>query len=77
MASIVSINISPKKGTFKYPVESAELKIDFGIVDLSLAPTPKVGDSIGEIIQILGMDAIGAPGSTAAVAMLNESFKEN
>lgn len=48
----------------------------FGIVDLSLAPTPKVGDSIGEILQILGMDAIGAPGSTACIAMLNDAVKK-
>lgn len=52
------------------------LKIPFGIVDLSLAPTPKVGDSIGEILEILGMDAIGAPGSTACIAMLNDAVKK-
>ena len=43
---------------------------------MSLAPTPKVGDSIGEILQILGMDAIGAPGSTACIAMLNDAVKK-
>ncbi|MCK5804123.1 MAG: PFL family protein [Lentisphaeria bacterium] len=48
----------------------------FGVVDLSLAPTPKVGDSIGEILQILGLDAIGAPGSTACVALLNDAVKK-
>ena len=52
------------------------LNIPFGIVDLSLAPTPKVGDSIGEILEILGMDAIGAPGSTACIAMLNDAVKK-
>ena len=52
------------------------MDIQFGVVDLSLAPTPKVGDSIGEILQILGMDAIGAPGSTACVAMLNDAVKK-
>jgi uncharacterized protein (UPF0210 family) len=52
------------------------LAIPFGVVDLSLAPTPKVGDSVGEIIQILGVDAIGAPGSTAIVAMLNDAVKK-
>jgi len=52
------------------------LGVPFGIVDLSLAPTPKVGDSIGEILQILGMDAIGAPGSTACIAMLNDAVKK-
>jgi uncharacterized protein len=52
------------------------LGIPFGIVDLSLAPTPKVGDSVGEILKILGVDAIGAPGSTAIVAMLNDAVKK-
>ncbi|MCB1805020.1 MAG: DUF711 family protein, partial [Candidatus Competibacteraceae bacterium] len=52
------------------------LGVQFGIVDLSLAPTPKVGDSIGEILQIMGISAIGAPGSTAAVAMLNDAVKK-
>ncbi len=55
---------------------ASRLKIRFGVVDLSLAPTPKIGDSIGEILQILGMDAIGAPGSTACVAMLNDAVKK-
>jgi uncharacterized protein (UPF0210 family) len=48
----------------------------FGVVDLSLAPTPKVGDSIGEILHILGLDAIGAPGSTACIALLNDAVKK-
>jgi uncharacterized protein (UPF0210 family) len=52
------------------------LEIPFGVVDLSLAPTPNVGDSVGEIIQILGVDAIGAPGSTAIVALLNGAVKK-
>lgn len=52
------------------------LEIPFGIVDLSLAPTPNVGDSVGEILRILGVDAIGAPGSTAIVAMLNDAVKK-
>lgn len=55
---------------------AAELGLPFGIVDLSLAPTPKVGDSIGEILKVLGIEAIGAPGSTAAVAMLNDAVKK-
>ncbi len=55
---------------------AAELKIPFGVVDLSLAPTPNVGDSVGEIMKILGMDAIGAPGTTAIVAMLNDAVKK-
>ncbi len=55
---------------------ASRLQTPFGIVDLSLAPTPKVGDSIGEILQILGLDAIGAPGSTACIALLNDAVKK-
>jgi len=52
------------------------LNTRFGIVDLSLAPTPTVGDSIGEIFQALGLTSIGVPGSTAALAMLNDAVKK-
>ena len=52
------------------------LKTEFGIVDLSLAPTPTVGDSIGEILKLLGIARIGAPGSTAAIALLNDAVKK-
>jgi hypothetical protein len=52
------------------------LAVEFGIVDLSLAPTPNVGDSVGEIFQSLGLGAIGVPGSTAALAMLNDAVKK-
>ncbi|MCP4021927.1 MAG: PFL family protein [Desulfobacteraceae bacterium] len=52
------------------------LDVRFGIVDLSLAPTPTVGDSIGEIFQALGLTSIGVPGSTAALAMLNDAVKK-
>jgi len=52
------------------------LDVPFGVVDLSLAPTPNVGDSVGEILKILGVDAIGAPGSTAIVALLNDAVKK-
>jgi len=52
------------------------LDIKFGVVDLSLAPTPTVGDSIGEIFQALGLTNIGVPGSTAALAMLNDAVKK-
>ncbi|MBM3211381.1 DUF711 family protein, partial [Candidatus Poribacteria bacterium] len=53
-----------------------QLKVSFGIVDLSLAPTPTVGDSIGEILETLGLDGVGVPGSTAALAMLNDAVKK-
>ncbi len=52
------------------------LNVRFGVVDLSLAPTPTVGDSIGEIFQALGLSQIGVPGSTAALAMLNDAVKK-
>ncbi len=55
---------------------AAELGVPFGIVDISLAPTPAVGDSVGELIQILGIERIGAPGSTAAVALLTDAVKK-
>lgn len=52
------------------------LGISFGVADLSLAPTPAVGDSVGEIFQSLGLSSIGAPGSTAVLAMLNDAVKK-
>ncbi|HCO11804.1 MAG TPA: hypothetical protein DIT19_01075 [Desulfonauticus sp.] len=53
-----------------------ELGVKFGILDLSLAPTPNVGDSVGEIFQSLGLKSIGMPGSTALLAMLNDAVKK-
>jgi len=55
---------------------ASELKIPFGVCDLSLAPTPTVGDSVGEIFQSLGLESIGLPGSTAVLAMLNDAVKK-
>jgi uncharacterized protein (UPF0210 family) len=52
------------------------LGVAFGAVDLSLAPTPRVGDSVGEIYQAMGIQALGAPGTTAAVALLNDAVKK-
>ncbi len=52
------------------------LGIRFGVVDLSLAPTPNIGDSVGEIFQSLGLLAIGVPGTTAALALLNDAVKK-
>lgn len=49
---------------------------EFGIVDLSLAPTPEVGDSVGEIFQAMGIPEVGGPGTTAALAMLNDAVKK-
>ena len=55
---------------------SKRLNTEFGIVDLSLAPTPAVGDSVGEIFQSVGLSSIGAPGTTAVLAMLNDAVKK-
>ncbi|MBQ9537068.1 MAG: PFL family protein [Desulfovibrionaceae bacterium] len=52
------------------------LGLPFGVADLSLAPTPAVGDSVGEIFQSLGLSSIGCPGSTAVLAMLNDAVKK-
>ena len=52
------------------------LGLPFGVVDLSLAPTPQVGDSVGEIFQSMGLKAIGVPGSTALLALLNDAVKK-
>ena len=55
---------------------SRRLGVPFGIVDLSLAPTPAVGDSIADIIHEMGMEYAGAPGTTAALAILNDQVKK-
>ncbi len=55
---------------------SSRLGIPFGIVDLSLAPTPAVGDSVGEILEEIGLEYAGAPGTTAALALLNDQVKK-
>ena len=55
---------------------SKRLGIPFGIIDLSLAPTPAVGDSVADILQEIGLERVGAPGTTAALAMLNDQVKK-
>ena len=55
---------------------SAMLDIPFGIVDLSLAPTPAVGDSVADILKEIGLEEAGAPGTTAALALLNDQVKK-
>lgn len=52
------------------------LKVPFGIIDLSLAPTPAIGDSIAEILEEMGLENAGAPGTTAALALLNDNVKK-
>lgn len=55
---------------------SRRLNVPFGIIDLSLAPTPAVGDSVAEILQEIGLEYPGAPGTTAALALLNDLVKK-
>lgn len=55
---------------------SKRLGIPFGIIDLSLAPTPAIGDSIAEIFEMMGLERAGAPGTTAALALLNDQVKK-
>ena len=55
---------------------SGRLGIPFGILDLSLAPTPAIGDSVAEILEVMGLERCGAHGSTAALAMLTDAVKK-
>ena len=55
---------------------SEALGIPFGIIDLSLAPTPAIGDSIADCLQAMGLERVGAPGTTAALAILNDQVKK-
>ncbi len=52
------------------------LGMPFGICDLSLAPTPAAGDSVGEILELMGLERVGAPGTTAALALLTDAVKK-
>ena len=52
------------------------LKVPFGIIDLSLAPTPAIGDSVADILKCIGVEQPGAPGTTAALALLNDQVKK-
>ena len=55
---------------------SKKLGIPFGIIDLSLAPTPAIGDSIADCLEGMGLESVGAPGTTAALAILNDQVKK-
>jgi len=63
-------------GQFVAQEASKRLGVPFGIIDLSLAPTPAVGDSVAEILEEIGLESVGAPGTTAALAMLNDQVKK-
>ena len=55
---------------------SKRLGVPFGIVDLSLAPTPAIGDSVAQILEAMGLERVGTHGTTAALAMLNDAVKK-
>lgn len=55
---------------------SEKLGVPFGIIDLSLAPTPAIGDSVADILEAMGLERVGTHGSTAALAMLNDAIKK-
>ena len=55
---------------------SRRLNVPFGIIDLSLAPTPAIGDSVADILKEIGLEHPGAPGTTAALALLNDQVKK-
>lgn len=63
-------------GQFVAQEASRRLGVPFGIIDLSLAPTPAVGDSVADILHCIGVEQPGAPGTTAALAMLNDQVKK-
>ena len=63
-------------GQFVAREASKRLGVPFGIIDLSLAPTPAVGDSVADILKCIGVEHPGAPGTTAALAMLNDQVKK-
>lgn len=83
-ASIAEIAEIIKKTAFKVTrmgqlvgVEASKmLNVPFGIVDLSLAPTPEVGDSVAHILEEIGLEQCGACGTTACLAMLNDAVKK-
>ena len=65
-----------RAGTLIAKEAAKRLNAEFGIVDLSLAPTPVMGDSVAHILEALGLDSVGAPGTTAALALLNDAVKK-
>jgi uncharacterized protein (UPF0210 family) len=63
-------------GQFVGTEASKRLGIPLGIIDLSLAPTPAKGDSVADVLELMGLESVGAPGTTAALAMLNDQVKK-
>ena len=67
---------SPAWASWSRRKRPAVCDVPFGIVDLSLAPTPAVGDSVAHILEEMGLESCGAPGTTAALALLNDAVKK-
>ena len=65
-----------RMGQFVGTIAAQRLHVPFGIVDLSLTPTPNEGDSVAEILEEIGLESVGAPGTTAALALLNDAVKK-
>lgn len=65
-----------RMGQFVGKVAAERLGVPFNIVDLSLAPTPAKGDSVAEILETMGLSHVGTPGTTAALALLNDAVKK-
>ena len=84
LASFETLGETIKKTAFKITrvgqlvaqEAAARLGVPFGIIDLSLAPTPAIGDSVADILHCMGVEQAGAPGTTAALAMLNDQVKK-
>jgi uncharacterized protein len=83
-ADLLEVSDTIKKTAFKITrigdmvgrEAAARLGVSRGIVDLSLAPTPAIGDSVAEILEIMGLDACGGPGSTMALSLLTDAIKK-
>ncbi len=65
-----------RAGQYVAQEASKRLNVPFGIIDLSLAPTPAIGDSVSDILEEIGLESTGAPGTTAALALLNDQVKK-
>ena len=73
---VVKTALEKVRGQLVAKEASKKLGVPFGIIDLSLAPTPAIGDSVADILCEIGLERAGAPGTTAALALLNDQVKK-
>ena len=73
---LVDIRLEPQKIDLEFINLLGEHGVPFGIIDLSLAPTPAIGDSVAQILEDMGLESCGAHGTTACLAMLNDAVKK-